>query len=54
MFISKHDLFNDVLSTSDYTATKDGVVDGKRIETGVKRNIVAEFGVIYPHNPHGD
>jgi hypothetical protein len=41
MFISKYGLFNDVFSTSEYTATNDRVVDGKGIETGVKRSAVA-------------
>jgi len=41
MFISKYGLFNDVFSTSDYTAMNERVVDGKRIETGVKRSVVA-------------
>jgi hypothetical protein len=39
MFISKYGLFNDVFSTSDYSATNDKDVDGKRIETGVKRSV---------------
>jgi len=41
MFISKYGLFNDVFRTSDYTATNDRVVDGKRTETGVKISVVA-------------
>jgi len=41
MFISNYGLFNNVFRTSDYKATNDRLVDGKRIEMGVKRSAVA-------------
>ena len=47
MFISNCGLFNDVFSTLEYTATNDGVINGKRIEMGAKRSCGLIWGNIH-------